>query len=67
VQLTAVHEAAVVLAGQGPEERAHVGALEEEADGVDVHPRLVGLQPVPIALERAADVPREKVVPLHVA
>src|SRR5262245_34034809 len=37
-RLAHADEAPLVLAGQGPQERADVGALVEEADAVDLHP-----------------------------
>src|SRR5262245_47975251 len=43
-RLAHAHEAAVVLAGEGPQERADVRALIEEADRVDAHLRLARLQ-----------------------
>src|SRR5438270_778672 len=46
------HKAAVVLAGQRPEERAHVRAFKEEADGVDADARAAGDLAVPASLER---------------
>src|SRR5262245_1126628 len=53
-------EATLVLARQCPQEGADVGALEEEADAVDLHRRLARLGPVPVLLELAADVPGQQ-------
>src|SRR5581483_12145415 len=50
-RLTHPHKAAVVLAGQGPQEGAEVGALVEEPDRVDAHPLAADQPAVPVGLQ----------------
>src|SRR2546422_10083495 len=50
------HETSLMFSGQRPQEGANVGALEEEADGVDAHLRLAGESRVEHVLEPVAQV-----------
>src|SRR6476646_8041950 len=56
-------EAAVVLPRQRPQERPHLGALEEEPDRVDPH-LLARLAPVPRLGQHQPHVPAEFLLPL---
>src|SRR5437763_16198153 len=55
LRLAHADEAAVVLAGQGPEEGADVGAFVEEADCVDAHAGFSFGGPVLVGGEDLAD------------
>src|ERR1043166_7852775 len=59
ILLAHADEAAVVLAGQRPEEGADVGALEEEADRDDADAILTGDRAVPLVFELVAQVAGE--------
>lgn len=50
------HKIPVMLPRQGPEKRAHFGAFEEEADGVDADAGLAGAGAVEDELEPATDI-----------
>src|SRR5262245_59874419 len=54
-------EAAVVLASQGPQKGANVGALEEETNCVDADPILAADRAVPVAVQLAANVLAQQV------
>src|SRR5215467_1021114 len=58
-------KAAVILARQGPEKGADIGALVEEADGIDLDPGLCRERTVPITPKKTANVLRKNFRPFR--